>query len=305
MAQLGALCISNLCATKPFKSNLNESELQEWFEILCFISKNENKLVFDSRQDLLECIKKSISKKFQKENPSALLEDISKNLCLIIRDGNNYSFIHRSIQEFFVASFFKKRPQNLAEQTYRILDEKGKKYKSEIRFLSEIDSYRYKKYLLKPSLESFFKIYPNLQCFKNSLHVSLVQGYDNYHLEADLDSLGESAKYVEATISMVDTTETLDDKHSNYLYHLLHHHLISCGEASDAIFDSLRNYGVNRFMQIMPILKHEIETNKVSRFFRNENSSLIENLYKKFEKQLQECEFEIDNQEDQSFLDLI
>ena len=58
-------------------------------------------------------------------------------------------------------------------------------------------------------------------------------------------------------------------------------------------------------MQIMPILKHEIETNKVSRFFRNENSGLIENLYKKFEKQLQECEFEIDNQEDQSFLDLI
>lgn len=94
--------------TKPgyqreFKSGLNESELQEWFEILCFISKNENKLVFNSRQDLLDCIKKSISKKFQKEDPSALLEDISKNLCLIIRDGNNYSFIHRSIQEFFVA----------------------------------------------------------------------------------------------------------------------------------------------------------------------------------------------------------
>jgi len=101
--------------TKPgyqreFKSNLNESELQEWFEILCFISKNENKLIFNSRQDLLECIKKSITKKFPKEDPSALLEDISKNLCLIIRDGNNYSFIHRSIQEFFVASFFKKRP---------------------------------------------------------------------------------------------------------------------------------------------------------------------------------------------------
>ena len=158
-----------------FKSNLNESELQEWFEILCFISKNENKLIFNSRQDLLECIKKSITKKFPKEDPSALLEDISKNLCLIIRDGNNYSFIHRSIQEFFVASFFKKRPQDLAEQTYKLLDEKGKKYKSEIRFLSEIDSYRYKKYLLKPSLECFFEIYPNLESFKNSFNVSLLK----------------------------------------------------------------------------------------------------------------------------------
>lgn len=53
--------------TKPgyqreFKSSLNESELQEWFEILCFISKNENKLVFNSRQDLLDCIKNQYQK---------------------------------------------------------------------------------------------------------------------------------------------------------------------------------------------------------------------------------------------------
>lgn len=296
--------------TKPgyqreFKSNLNESELQEWFEILCFISKNENKLIFNSRQDLLECIKKSITKKFPKEDPSALLEDISKNLCLIIRDGNNYSFIHRSIQEFFVASFFKKRPQDLAEQTYKLLDEKGKKYKSEIRFLSEIDSYRYKKYLLKPSLECFFEIYPNLESFKNSLNVSLEEGYDVYHLEVDLDNSHETVNYVEATISMVDITQTLDDKHGNYLYHLLYDHLISCREASSAIFINLNNYGVNRFMQTMPILDHEIKINKVSKFFRNENSNLIDNIYKKFEKQLQECKVEIDNQEDQSFLDLI
>lgn len=298
--------------TKPgyqreFKSNLNESELQEWFEILCFISKNENKLIFNSRQDLLECIKKSISKKFQKEDPSALLEDISKNLCLIIRDGNNYSFIHRSIQEFFVASFFKKRPQNLAEQTYKILDEKSKKYNSEIRFLSEIDDYRYKKYLLKPSLECFFKIYHNLQSFKDSIHITLIAGYDTYHTEVDLDNVDNSISknYVEATILLVDTTQTLNDMNSNYLSHLLYNHLISCREASKAIFENLNNYGVNRFLQTMPILNDEIKINKVSKFFRNENSSLIDNIYEKFQKQLQECMFEINHQEDQSFLDLI
>lgn len=293
--------------TKPgyqreFKSGLNESELQEWFEILCFISKNENKLVFNSRQDLLDCIKKSISKKFQKEDPSALLEDISKNLCLIIRDGNNYSFIHRSIQEFFVASFFKKRPQDLAEKTYEHLDIKSTKYKAEIRFLSEIDSYRYKKYLLKPSLENFFRIYPNILNFKSSIHIDLYESWEHPD-EDDSDDEGLK-KYVRARINIVDTSQSLQSKRRNYLSNLLYDYFTS-KKASTAIFRNLKNYEVNRFVHSIPILFEDIPASKVTKFFRKENSGLIDEVYQEFQKNLEECQLEIDHQEDQSFLDLI
>jgi len=297
--------------TKPgyqreFKSNLNESELQDWFEVLCFISKNENKLVFESRQDLLDCIKKSISKKFQKEDPSALLEDITKNLCLIIRDGNNYSYIHRSIQEFFVASFFKKRPQDLAEQTYKLLDAKSTKYRAEIRFLSEIDSYRYRKYLLKPSLERFFIIYPNIIKFKSSIHISLYESWEYPDEDDDSEDGLEDGqkKYVQATINIVDTSQSLQSKNRDYLSNVLYNYFIS-NEGSAAIFQNLRNYDVTRFLYSLPILFEEIPATKVTKFFHKENSGLIDGIYLKFKRQLEECQLEIDHQEDQSFLDLI
>lgn len=295
--------------TKPgykreFRSNLNESELQEWFEILCFISKNDNTLIFESRQKLLDCIKQSILKKFQKEDPSALLEDISKNLCLVIRDGNNYSFIHRSIQEFFVASFFKKRPQNLAEKTYQLLDSKSSKYKAEIRFLSEIDSYRYRKYLLIPALENFFLIFPDALKFKSSIHIDLNEGWEHSD-DDDLDSESSLKKYVEATIQIVDTSKSLLIRtHKNYLSSLLYDQFTS-RKATTAIFSNLRNYEVNRFIHDLPVLSEAIQPTKVTKYFRNENSGLLDTVYQSFQDELEKSILEIDHQEDQSFLDLI
>ncbi|WP_425917208.1 NACHT domain-containing protein [Acinetobacter sp. TSRC1-2] len=296
--------------TKPgyqreFKSNLNESELQEWFETLCFISKNNKTLVFENRQALLACIRQSILKRFQQENPSALLEDVSKNLCLIIRDGNNYSFIHRSIQEFFVASFFKKRPQDLAERTYNLLNEKSSVYKSEISFLSEIDNYRFKKYLFRPALETFFEIFPTFLAFKSCIHVDLHEDWEIPSDDEVQDGYdGELKKYVELTIKIVDISKKLARSFNSYLYTLIYEQLIS-KKISTAVFINLGSYGVNRFLHSIPVLDKDIEVTKVTKYFRKEANQELLQIYNHFQDELQQSKIEINQQEDQSFLDLI
>ncbi len=144
--------------TKPgyqreFKSTLNETTLQEWFEGFCFICKSKGLLVFQNRQSLLDCIKESIQKKFNNENPSSILHDINKNLCLIIRDGNSYNFIHRSIQEFFCACFIKNRPEDISKKIYDKILKNNEAFVAEILFLEEIDPYRFYKFFLIPLLE--------------------------------------------------------------------------------------------------------------------------------------------------------
>ena len=162
--------------------------------------------------------------------------------------------------------------------------------------------YRYKKYLLKPSLENFFRIYPNILNFKSSIHIDLYESWEHPD-EDDSDDEGLK-KYVRARINIVDTSQSLQSKRRNYLSNLLYDYFTS-KKASTAIFRNLKNYEVNRFVHSIPILFEDIPASKVTKFFRKENSGLIDEVYQEFQKNLEECQLEIDHQEDQSFLDLI
>jgi len=71
----------------------------------------------------------------------------------ILREGEEYRFIHRSVQEFFSASFIASKPENWVKIFYsKVLSSNGYGWLQELGFLKEIDAYRFNKYFLLPNL---------------------------------------------------------------------------------------------------------------------------------------------------------
>lgn len=151
--------------TRELRSSLNEKNLQETFEYLCFLTKKEknNTLKFD-RQKLIALISTSLEKSQHKEqDPFKVLSDITKVLCLIIQEGNEYSFIHKSIQEFFIANFIKKLPEQSSIKIYQHIINNYDDFRVEISFLKEIDKYKFNKFFIKPQIDQFLSAYPDLE----------------------------------------------------------------------------------------------------------------------------------------------
>ncbi|WP_202740942.1 NACHT domain-containing protein [Acinetobacter sp. 'aerobic (ED)'] len=154
-----------------------QSQLEEIFQEFCFFSKNNgNRVSFDKQyfSEGLEEACKILDLKFDSNN---IISELTKNICLILRDGNEYSFIHKSIQEFFVANLLKSFDISLLEKFYTDMFnyENHNKFEVELRFLSEIDKLNYYKYLVVPSISNFFKetkyVEKGIQAFLQSIFV--------------------------------------------------------------------------------------------------------------------------------------
>lgn len=283
--------------TKPgyqreFKCSLNENSLQEWFEVFCFISKNQKKLSFESRKELLDCIKESTKKGFQEQNPSSLLDDISKNLCLIIRDGNSYSFIHRSIQEFFAASFIRNRPEDLAEKAYSLIGKKAFQYRAEIKFLSEIDTYRYCRFLLVNTLNEFFHVYINDLVFINSFSINKEE-YSHGDKSIELRYSGNPLLSFQGKQDVKEYLEIyLND-------------LFTLDRDSDCVERIMHLGGFIRFAHRYFLTEQDVTNDKLSKFYRKEKNEFHSSVYKLITQNFEYAKNLVKERNDQSFLDLI
>ncbi|MCO6436898.1 MAG: hypothetical protein J5J06_07410 [Phycisphaerae bacterium] len=88
------------------------------------------------------------------------MNDMVKITCLIIRDGDEHRFIHKSVQEYYAAAYVQKRPGPWAQKFYARLAEKraDDRWGQELEFLSEIDKYRFGRHYLVPAICSFLGI---------------------------------------------------------------------------------------------------------------------------------------------------
>jgi hypothetical protein len=136
---------------RPRITKLNDSKFREAFETFCFLTKKIKKQIF-SLEEIIMIAQEALERSNISASPDDFIVDIFEVTCLLVKEGDEWQFIHKSIQEYFCSSHIKTRPEIKSQQIYAIL---GKGYKqnwlNELKFLSEIDEYRFGKYFFIPN----------------------------------------------------------------------------------------------------------------------------------------------------------
>ncbi|MFT5119846.1 MAG: putative NACHT family NTPase [Psychrobacter glaciei] len=184
--------------TKPgykreLSCNLNESQLQGVFEEFCYLTGNKDKLIL-SYSEAIEIIKKCLVNQKIENSPEDVLEDFSKVVCLLLKDGLNYSFVHKSIQEYFYASFISKKPERAQERFYSEYLKNMRLFyntKGSIHFLKETSRYNYYKYFLLPVVEEYIKFYQIKENSNTLTSNLLINKISENELQILLDDKGE------------------------------------------------------------------------------------------------------------------
>lgn len=196
--ELFSVLISRHDKTKPgFKrqlnSNLSETQLQEVFEEFCYLTGNKRKLVF-SHVEAVEIIETCLSKKKFQPNPIDVLEDFSKVVCLLLKDGLDYSFIHRSIQEYFYANFILKKPERAKEKFFFEYSKNGYMYfqiSGAIYFIEKGDLYSYYKYFKLPVIVEYIHCYQMTRTNNNLVEHLYVDNIIEEEIVISLDDKNE------------------------------------------------------------------------------------------------------------------
>lgn len=142
-------------------SKLNQDQLERVFTRFCFESFLVGKTVFD-RSLFIDLLEKSLKKcSINTEiDYTDLIYDYTRFACLILKDGLKYTFIHKSIQEYYVAKFIADLPEASAKEVIE------KKFvhrddfftysnASYLKFLEIIKPYYYIKYYLVSGLKVY------------------------------------------------------------------------------------------------------------------------------------------------------
>ena len=152
-------------ATKPgfsreFLTGLTESELEKLFDAFCFCCMKSQKNSLN-RSDAITGIKEAISlTDLNSVNSDRFLRDITKVTCLMIEEGFEYHFIHKSIREFHAAHFIKEHGNlELKKAFYEHVISNPFQYMQELNFLSSIDTFNYNKFFFIPHTKSVIEAY--------------------------------------------------------------------------------------------------------------------------------------------------
>ena len=155
---------------RHLNSKLDVIKLQEVFEEFCFFTGNSEKLVLSSKETI-EIIKKCIDNQSINVNPHDILKDFSTVVCLLLKDGSEYSFIHRSIQEYFYSSFISNKSPIAKERFYTKLLQEDSFYiklRNVVGFLEKSDSYSYNKFFKLLIINNYIDVF-NITNSSNTL----------------------------------------------------------------------------------------------------------------------------------------
>jgi len=103
---------------RKFKSGLKSDLFKKVFSHFCCLTYYSNELHFSENR--LNAIFEKImntSEELNKFEPNDYVDDLTNNVCMLVMDGyNQYSFVHRSFQEYFTAVFLIKQTDHKAQK---------------------------------------------------------------------------------------------------------------------------------------------------------------------------------------------
>lgn len=155
------------------KSGLQNEEFEkilQWFSYLALFRDN-SKLNFDAQyiKTVLSQIKTKLSLTF---NTDLVIEDLTVAISILILDGVEYKFPHKSLQEYFSASLIKDLPHEAKIKIYS--EQYGKQLRHTFggvenlwNLSAEIDNLYFRKYFILPSLKKFLETFQETSPVEN------------------------------------------------------------------------------------------------------------------------------------------
>lgn len=112
------------------------------------------KLSILNSEAFVDCVKVAVKTAGVEVQPTAFKKEVVKTACLMIEEGFDLSFIHKSVAEYHAAAFIRHCSEDVGAQFYQAISgsRQWQGWSQELRFLSEIDRYRYSKFFWIPEL---------------------------------------------------------------------------------------------------------------------------------------------------------
>lgn len=125
---------------RKLESGLTYEQIKRIFSRICFntYQKSQYTFTFDEIISVIEAEKlKEKNNCIREVNSQKLLNDLEVNLCMFVKEGLHYSFVHRSFQEYFAAIFIDSCNESNQKIIYPILINK----KSNNMFFISFDNF--------------------------------------------------------------------------------------------------------------------------------------------------------------------
>lgn len=289
---------------REVKSKLTSKQLHEAFRLLCcFCLKNE-KITFDEFL-FRKIIDKTIIKLELTCSIDELLSDIVSVLCFIVKEGHQYTFIHKSIAEYYAAEYI--AYYGSPEKLYEDVDENYIKYRNVCRFLKYIDEYDYYIYFLKNKYISVLEVFNSKKfinnvyisfannsaelmiLFESNMHSYLTNDFREYIRDAffeDLNNIKISSNIngVSLTIGRIysdsDEEENLEKSNGFKLIHQDENYEYSRGvqefKNENELLDSLRERGFTKISKLNMSNKYPNLNRQMNKYIKYLNDQVVE-----------------------------
>jgi hypothetical protein len=135
-------------------STLSEREMQVLFEAFCFMTRHHEMSTSLTDAMLLQALRGAMTYSGISCDPDSFYKDITRIACLLQREGAKTNFVHKSIQEFFAASFVRRANDAFAQRFYELQRNSRRTWTQEHIFLAQIDAYRFAKHYFMPEISA-------------------------------------------------------------------------------------------------------------------------------------------------------
>lgn len=132
-------------------TQLDDGSVKKLFSAFCFYSRLNNFGTL-SNQQMEDCLQMASKATGITVDFLSMKSELIKTICLMQEEGFEISFIHKSVAQYYSASFVSKSADKFAEKFYE-LALNNSNWDLELKFLSEIDSYRFNKLFEIPLLK--------------------------------------------------------------------------------------------------------------------------------------------------------
>ncbi len=140
-----------------------DSVFEEFFDSLCFETRKHAQSPI-GRPDMVRLAKLACERSGVKTGVDDILYDVCKITCLLLEEGGEYRYIHKSVEEFHAARRIVRLPESESERIYKRLrsDQKWSAWRGELSFLEVTDRYRFSKYFVIPDMCSLIGVETSL-----------------------------------------------------------------------------------------------------------------------------------------------